>query len=332
MDAPEFSFVIPTYNCAGVLQACLSAIRAQDYPQERVEILIVDGFSTDDTRSVAARHGAVVLDNPGVIHPAGRPIGIRAARGELIVCLDSDNILPETAWLSKMAAPFQDPEVAAAEPMRYDATPEESPVTRYCALIGGDDPVVVYLGFHERYSALTRSWTGVPIAETLREGWRKVTFLDPNSIPSLGANGFTVRKDVLMKVDFDPFHHINVCHRIITHVGGAWAKVDTGVIHRHGDTVKRFIEKKKRRAERRMNDQVDMGYAYPIPPWRLIWIALRSALVLPVLWDMLRGWLTRPSAVWLLHFPILYGVLFLYARTVVVRQFRKADNEDYEKV
>lgn len=332
MDSFDLSFVIPTYNSAATLGACLDSIRAQDYPQERVEIVIIDGFSLDATREIARRYGAVVLDNPGVIHPAGRPIGIRAARGELIVCLDSDNILPETAWLQKMTAPFHDPRIVAAEPLRYDAGEEESPITRYCALIGGDDPVVVYLGFNERYSHLTRRWTGVPVRETLHAGWREVHFTDPMTIPSLGANGFMVRASVLRRVNFDPFHHMNVCHAIIREVGGPWAKVETGVIHRHGDTVARFIEKKRRRVERRMDKEVAMGYSYPVPMARLAWLLVRAALVLPILWDTLRGWHACPSRVWLLHPPIFYGVVLLYVRTTLLRLFRRSASKDYEKV
>ncbi|MFQ5444715.1 MAG: glycosyltransferase family 2 protein, partial [Nitrospinales bacterium] len=245
----KVSVIIPTYNCASILMECLHSIRHQNYPQEMVEIIIVDGFSKDKTRQVAEKFGAVVLDNAFVIHPLGRPIGIRVATGNLILCLDSDNILPEKGWMQKMTAPFRDEEIIAAEPLYYVAEETDNVITKYCSLIGGDDPIVVYLGFHERYSYLAGVWTRVPVREEKKSSHLKVKFLDSSTIPSLGANGFIVRQEILRRVPFDPFYHVDVSHKIIERNDGYWAKVETGVIHRHGDTVKTFILKKKRRIE-----------------------------------------------------------------------------------
>lgn len=328
----NISFVIPTYNCAKVLRASLAAIREQDYPQDKVEIIVVDGDSTDDTRTVATEFGALVLDNPEVAHPQGRPIGIRVAKGDLIVCLDSDNILPERDWLKKMATPFLDQDVVAAEPLEYSAGPEENPVTRYCSLIGGDDPFVVYLGYNERYSWLTGKWTGVPVREEDVGGWLKVAFQDAANLPSLGANGFVVRKSVLQKVQFDPFYHMDVSHRIVAEVGGSWAKVKTGVIHRHGDTVVRFIEKKRRRVERRMDHDVTMHYRYPVTAMKMLPIVLRGLLVLPVFFDAIRGWVRKRDSAWFYHPVIFFGVFAIYSSTVLRRLFFRAKGREYEKV
>jgi len=71
----------------------LRSLIAQDYPPERVEILVVDGQSTDASREITARMAADdarirLLDNPGRIASAGRNIGIRAARGRYVAIVD----------------------------------------------------------------------------------------------------------------------------------------------------------------------------------------------------------------------------------------------------
>jgi len=332
MALPSISIVVPTYNCAAMLDECLASIAMQDYPKEHIEILVIDGFSTDDTRLVAKRHGATVMDNPEVIHPKGRPIGIRAATGDLILALDSDNVLEGADWLRRMTAPFADPGVAAAEPLHYAARNGDNAITRYCALIGGDDPVVVMMGLNERHSHLTGRWTGTPAETEDRGDWLRVTFTEADRIPSLGANGFLVRRELLLGTDFDPFHHVDVSHQIIAAGNRIWAKVKTGVIHQHGEGLHRFIRKKKRRAERRMDRSVRTGYSYPVSIRQLAPVLFKAVTVLPVLYDTFRGYRRKKSSAWLLHPAAFYGVTGLYAWTTLLRLVRKQRGNEYEKV
>jgi glycosyltransferase involved in cell wall biosynthesis len=52
-NLPSISIVIPTYNGEQTLAQCLESIVKQDYPREKVEIIIVDGGSKDKTLDVA---------------------------------------------------------------------------------------------------------------------------------------------------------------------------------------------------------------------------------------------------------------------------------------
>lgn len=49
-SVPTVSVVIPTLNAAGVLGPCLESIAAQDYPRDRLELIIADGGSTGGAR------------------------------------------------------------------------------------------------------------------------------------------------------------------------------------------------------------------------------------------------------------------------------------------
>ena len=91
------SVVIPTWNCAARLLRALRSVAAQTYALERIETLVVDDGSTDDTAEQVAAFAAasplavryVRQANAGPA--AARNHGLRLARGELIAFLDADD-------------------------------------------------------------------------------------------------------------------------------------------------------------------------------------------------------------------------------------------------
>ena len=113
--APFVSVVVPVRNERGFVACCLDSILANDYPPERLEVLVVDGLSDDGTRAVAERYaarypGVRVLDNPMKITPAALNLGVRAARGDVIVRCDAharlapDYITQCVAWIGASGA------------------------------------------------------------------------------------------------------------------------------------------------------------------------------------------------------------------------------------
>ncbi|HYQ88691.1 MAG TPA: glycosyltransferase [Candidatus Binatia bacterium] len=98
MALPRVSVVIPTWNRRRHLEEAIASVLAQTYTD--YEIVVVDDGSTDDTRSWLegrATDGRVVAlhqENRG--SSSARNAGLRAARGELIAFLDSDDL-----WLPR---------------------------------------------------------------------------------------------------------------------------------------------------------------------------------------------------------------------------------------
>ena len=90
-EAGLVSVVIPTFNRARELARAIESVLAQEYAS--LEIIVVDDGSTDNTRAVASRYAPRVRyiwqPNSGV--SAARNAGLRAARGEFIALLDSDD-------------------------------------------------------------------------------------------------------------------------------------------------------------------------------------------------------------------------------------------------
>jgi hypothetical protein len=92
---PFVSVVIPMRNEAAHIRRCVDSVLAQDYPPERLEVVVVDGESDDDSVAVVQACGprVRVLHNPGRIVPTAMNIGIRAARGAVIARVDAHSIL-----------------------------------------------------------------------------------------------------------------------------------------------------------------------------------------------------------------------------------------------
>lgn len=90
---PFISVLMPVRNEGAFMERSLKAVLAQDYPSARMEILVIDGRSTDDTRQTIASFQSSdqrikLLDNPGRIVPTGLNAALRVAHGDIIVRVD----------------------------------------------------------------------------------------------------------------------------------------------------------------------------------------------------------------------------------------------------
>jgi succinoglycan biosynthesis protein ExoA len=109
---PFISIIVPVRNEAAFIAQTIEHLMIQDYPDDRFEILIVDGRSTDATRDIAesladAEPNLRVLDNPRRLSSAARNIGIRNARGDLIVVVDGHCELDDRDYLRNLAEVFR---------------------------------------------------------------------------------------------------------------------------------------------------------------------------------------------------------------------------------
>jgi glycosyltransferase involved in cell wall biosynthesis len=91
-NPPKLSVIIPTKNSAKTLPFCLKSVRFQEYPQDRVEIIIVDGYSIDNTVHIAEKFGCIT------IFSSNKPLGARYegliySSGDAIILLDADHII-----------------------------------------------------------------------------------------------------------------------------------------------------------------------------------------------------------------------------------------------
>ncbi len=111
---PSVSVVIPVKDRAHALRRCLESLQRLRYPKHKLEVVVVDDGSADETPQVARSFGARVIPSGGRGRgpAAARNRGVAAARSEILAFLDSDCVASE-AWLSDLVPEFEDPELAA---------------------------------------------------------------------------------------------------------------------------------------------------------------------------------------------------------------------------
>lgn len=95
---PDVTLLVAMRNEAENIEVCLDSILAQDYPPERLEVLVFDGYSTDGSWEIAARvladrPRAQLRRNPARIQAAAWNLGIDEAAGDVIGILSGHSIL-----------------------------------------------------------------------------------------------------------------------------------------------------------------------------------------------------------------------------------------------
>ncbi len=87
----DFSIIIPTFNSAQYITACLEAMNTLQYDESRYEIIVVDGGSTDSTLDMISQFPKVhVVSSTNISISNSRNIGARKATGNALVFIDSD--------------------------------------------------------------------------------------------------------------------------------------------------------------------------------------------------------------------------------------------------
>ena len=106
MNIHTVSIICPVFNEEKYIEACIVSILEQDYPKETMEVLFIDGNSTDNSTGIIKRYTAQysflkLLNNPERIVPYALNKGLEAAKGEVIMRLDAHCTYP-TNYISEL--------------------------------------------------------------------------------------------------------------------------------------------------------------------------------------------------------------------------------------
>jgi cellulose synthase/poly-beta-1,6-N-acetylglucosamine synthase-like glycosyltransferase len=105
-DFPSLSIIIPAFNEGKVIKKTVKAVKEMVYPKKK-EIIVVDDGSTDDTYKIAKRiRGIKVFRKNHGGKASSLNFGLRHAKGEIVVCIDSDSY-PEKNALMKAVPHFE---------------------------------------------------------------------------------------------------------------------------------------------------------------------------------------------------------------------------------
>ena len=331
----SISIIIPTYNSEKFLDECLYSIFQQDYPKELIEILIIDGGSKDNTIEVAKKYTNKIFSNPLKTGEAGKAIGLKNAKNELIALIDSDNVLPEKNWLKNMVIPFMDKEIIGSEPWSFSYRKEDGFIDRYCALLGMNDPLCFFLGNYDRLCTLTGKWTNLTLEQKDHGTWISINIKPPN-IPTIGANGTIIRKKVLLESNLigDYLFDIDIISYLAQKEPVFFAKIKNSIIHLYcGNSLLKFIRKQKRRIK-------DYLYYKKLGlrnyPWLfqnklgLLKFIIWNILFIPLIVQSLRGYCIKKDFAWFFH-PLACFLTFIIYSFIKITSFLKINKQSRDK-
>ena len=144
MNYPLVSIMIATFNSEKVLPRTLEAIRAQTYPQDKLEILAIDGGSTDSTLEIAKQFNCTILNNPKTEPVNARIIGLQKAMGKYIMTIDHDEVLEnEDSIMMKFNALSSPPSVKLVHDSGYKRPRDYPLLNQYISDFG--DPYSLFM-------------------------------------------------------------------------------------------------------------------------------------------------------------------------------------------
>lgn len=326
-DLPTLSVVVPTFQAAHILKRCLKAVRAQTYPQDKIEIIVVDGGSTDETLAIAERYGSRIIRSRQRDQEHNRMLGVFEARHEILVFLDADNILTRENWLADLTQPFlEDAAIVATQPWRYAYEPSLDTLNRYFALIGANDPVAgYYLDKRDRLNYIEDGWQLAGEATDCGP-YLRIEF-QADRVPPLGANGYLVRREILVDhADCTPetAHHIDLNYDLIKKGYNTYGIVKTDILHLSNPSIRQFFIKKIQFAQRhhlhRQTPRRCPVYDQQKDKLKILrFIAETVTFVFPVVFSM-RGYMKLRDMAWFFH-PVACW-LFMIAYIIAVLRKR----------
>ena len=107
---PRVTVLVATYNSELTIDSCLKALSELNYPQTSLEVIILDGCSTDATLEIVRKYPFKVISKP-LSAPAAYNQAIGIVKNEVLGFVDSDAKV-ERDWLNKLVTHLDDPEVA----------------------------------------------------------------------------------------------------------------------------------------------------------------------------------------------------------------------------
>jgi glycosyltransferase involved in cell wall biosynthesis len=239
----KLSVIIPTCSRSNILGRCLQAILNQSVPSSTYEVLVVDDGSTDDTPQVVAqfmdREGVHYFHQPHRGPSAARNLGIRKARGELVLFIGDDILAPPNLLELHIAryAQFQDgatavlgtsvwsPEIDLTPLMRYSQEGRAVPMFQFNRISDPD---------HVPYEFLITSNVSIPRQFMLDNG-----FFDEDFPYAYGEDtelGYRLVKNglhIVLESSAQVYHYHLVTYRALCHRARIAGRVSVLQVQKH---------------------------------------------------------------------------------------------------
>ncbi len=322
--------VMPTFNSIRTVEACLKIVREQDYVGE-VEIIVADGGSDDGTVEVLKKYGCKVVSEKTGNPESAKATGLRQAKGELILLIASDNVLPTKDWLSKMVKVLEsEPKLVAVYPWRYEVRKTDTSLNRYYALMGANDPVAKFMGRADRQSWGSEKWRLAGRVEDKGSWWR-VKF-SKDSMPTLGDNGVLVWREKLMKakVSEKNFSHIDVFWDLVSMGEDKFGVVKNTIVHDTGESFLKSLRKRYKYMTKLYLEQRKIRRFVWVRDFKdvikVIGYCIYSITFIGPILESFFGYISKPDIAWFWHPLVCVSMVFIYSKAVIYSRLRTLTN------
>lgn len=329
---PLISVIMPTYNSATTIETALKSIRMQTV-ENQIEILVIDGGSTDATRDIARRYGAIVLDNPHRLPEPAKVIGMQHAAGQYIIKQDSDEELLYATQIEERIALFrQNPEVKCVVCDVQCPGKEGGIASRYVCTCG--DPFTQFVYSQKKGTIDTFQKNSVK-----NQGKAHVLTFQSGEPTPIGDGGTTMFDLVWVKQEF-PTEWDNirfVCamtNRIIQRTGCCGCIQGDDIRHHVKAGFCTYLSKLRFRVQNNLFHQEESGFSARAADAvnarfarRKYWFVLYAATVVGPLVDSVRMAVRDKDPSMLLHIVYVYYVCLYIAYCLVAAKLGKKIRE-----
>lgn len=145
MNYPLISIIIATYNSEKTLPKTLESISKQKYPKDKIEILVIDGGSRDQTKNIAKKYNCKIINNPKREPLNAKYLGYLKSKGKYIIYLDSDEVLENPYSIKLKYLIFKgDNKIKSVIPSGYKVPANFSPINYYINEFGDPFSFFIY--------------------------------------------------------------------------------------------------------------------------------------------------------------------------------------------
>jgi len=313
MKTPKISFVICTLNCRDYTKRCIESIWRQDYPKNKIEIIVVDSYSNDGTIEIARKLGAKVILTKirGYMEGKGMPksIGCQKAKGDFIVTIDSDNALVEKDWIKKMIYPLTNNKNISLAIGRMAVVKSDVVVNQYLSLVG-TDPFAIYGSIDPQISLGNLN---------LKNNGRYYTYnLTPSNLFILGGYGIMHKREALKSIG--GYHRdVDNIYLLAKKNKANIAIVKNAHLHHLIATgVSDFLRKKLKWGKFYFNDKSQREFKWNqglfgrFGKIRFVYEVLKDLSFFPEFLVSLKMFFREKEKAWLYHAPMTFATTLAY--------------------
>lgn len=310
-----FSIIMPTYNSEDTIEMALKSIREQDLPKETIEILVIDGGSTDRTLEIARTYDATILNNPKRFPEYAKRIGFAAACGRWIVMEDSDEVLTDQSQLRRRKEFFEsNPQIYCMILDKYIPGKNCGIACSYINWFGDPFSYVIYNLSDSRIRSNKKN-----LVETTKIG--NIYHYDEDDIIPIGDGGTTTidiqkAKELFGEDYYTQEFATSIFYNMVSKTQYVGCIPEDNVIHYSVAGFREYFKKLRFRINTNLNEVEQSGYSVragkndKLRNRKVVFILYVLTMIFPLL-DSIRMAIRykRPSL--LLHFIYTYYVVFM---------------------